>query len=618
MTTESLKMESVLRLLLPKAFGMTHYLIEILWTGICSFFIGTLGNIDKNEFDGFKCNATKLENIDLVRAQCYNEYEKQYDKLAVPVSAFVSGYYFLGLIVCLAYSRIAARTVDRLSQSIRNGDPETQLRDQENALSTGYKLFYAYFGQLWIRLIFGVISIILQTLVFYPQNFSSKFHCNQPRNPSDNAQHSTLPECQNPHARKKNFYMKVFLVVNIFFVTGILLEIIYLWCRAYKERDFMQNSKFRTSHLYTPKESEQGEERRELVINEQNRTEQETNIRQEFIQNTKKMIKDNTRQPSQLQSLFPSPLGKGHSQKHLTLDQIYTNFVFVPDTADYEFTEDRQKNLQIYTRSGEKNKTLRGPEDILNHEDKKILIVGRPGIGKTLSCTKILRDWASNEIFHEIPNNKIHFDFVFFVEFRKLIATTDLCLRELLTLSTYLPANKLDDIVWNFILINPQRVLLIFDGIDEFTLNSEISTGHIYELPFRNMVYEKMPLFSLYVKLATGKLLYGAAVMTTTRPTALSCIESITFDKTFEILGFSSEQVKEYVTKFAEEDKEAGNTVRQHITSNNNILSLCYIPASCFIICSSLFKMVKFYGSKSLDLPTSLTNIYNRAVKIFY
>jgi len=97
--------------------------------------------------------------------------------------------------------------------------------------------------------------------------------------------------------------------------------------------------------------------------------------------------------------------------------------------------------------------------------------------------------------------------------------------------------------------------------------------------------------------------------------TAMSCTEK---NIKIEILGFSSEQVEEYVTKFAEEDKEAGDTERRHISSNINILSLCYIPASCFIICSSLFKMVKFYGSKSLDLPTSLTNIYKKAVKIFY
>ena len=127
-----------------------------------------------------------------------------------------------------------------------------------------------------------------------------------------------------------------------------------------------------------------------------------------------------------------------------------------------------------------------------------------------------------------------------------------------------------------------------------------------------------MPLSALYAKLTTGKLLNGAAVLTTTRPTAFSCIDSIPFDKILEILGFSSEQVEEYVTKFAEEDKEAGDTVRRHITSNINILSLCYIPASCFIICSSLFKMVKFYTPRGLNLPTSLTGIYKRAVKIFY
>ena len=121
-----------------------------------------------------------------------------------------------------------------------------------------------------------------------------------------------------------------------------------------------------------------------------------------------------------------------------------------------------------------------------------------------------------------------------------------------------------------------------------------------------------MPLSALYAKLTIGKLLKGAAVLTITRPTALSYTEIL------EILGFSSEQVQEYVTKFAEEDKEAGDTVKRHITSNINILSLCYIPASCFIICSSLFKMVKFYTPRGLNLPTSLTGIYKRAVKIFY
>ena len=639
----------------PKTFSKIRYLAVVFWILLGVIFLAVFADMESSESRlDFRCGVAKSENIDVVRKECYEKYEEQYNKFGFPVYGFVILNFVLIIFVCVIYSQILRPTVNRLSRSIRNGDPERQ----ENALSTGYKLFIAYCCQLSTRLVLGIIFIILQTQLLYPLRLSSKFHCyltdgtTQPRNSSDNAQHSTSHDCYNRRAVKKTSWMDAVLVVNLIFVVGILIEIGYIFFRACKERDFMQNSKFQASHLNPPEESQQQEERTQLVTNNphdpqrQERTEtkilqevhqveeskdHETNIPhlpsgpeqfvksplQEFIQNTKKMIMDDTYQPPQLQSLFPSPPGKGHPPKHLTLDQIYTNLVVVPDMADYDFTEDRRKNLQIYARSGEKNETPRGPEDILNHENKNILIVGRPGIGKTLCCTKILRDWASNKVFHKTPDNKIHFDAAFFVKFRRFNAATDLSLRELLTRSTYSPRDELDEQVWNYILENPQKVLLIFDGIDEFKVNSKIGTEN--EKPqFKNSVDEKMPLSALYAKLTTGKLLNGAAVITTTRPTALSCIKSIPFDKILEVLDFSSEQVEEYVTKFAGEDKEAGETVKRHITSNTNILSLCYIPASCFIICSSLFKMVKFHAPRGLDLPTSLTGIYKRAVKIFY
>ena len=638
--TGSLKMsvDKLLDYLEPKTFGKIHYVAVVLWILIGVLFLGIFADMENSEprFD-FRCGAAKSENIDLVRGECYEKYQEQYNKFAFPVYGFVIMNFVLIMCVCAIYSRIVRPTVNRLSRSFRNGDPQRQ----ENALSTGYKLFIAYCCQLSTRIVLGIIFIILQTQLLYPLRLSSKFHCYltdgtiQPRNSSDNAQHSSLHNCHNQRAVKMNSWMDAVLVVNGIFVAGILIEIVYIFFKLCRERDFMQNSKFQTSHLNPPEESQQQEERIQVVINipheiqQQERTEHETNILhlpsgpeqlvksplQEFIQTTKKMIMDDTYQPPQLRSLFPSPPGKGHPPKHLTLDQIYTNLVVVPDMADYDFTNDREKNLQIYAKRDEKNETPRGPEDILNHENKNILIVGRPGIGKTLCCTKILRDWASNKVFHKTPDDKIYFDAAFFVKFRLFNAATDLSLRELLTRSTYSP--ELDEKVWNYILKNPQKVLLIFDGIDEFKDNSKIGTEN-KKPQFKNSVDEKMPLSALYAKLTTGILLKGAAVLTTTRPTALSCIESIRFHKILEILGFSSEQVEEYVTKFAEEDKEAGDTVKRHITSNINILSLCYIPASCFIICSSLFKMVKFHASKGLNLPTSLTGIYKRAVKIFY
>ncbi|CAH3135581.1 unnamed protein product, partial [Pocillopora meandrina] len=649
--------------------------VVVVWILIGVIFLGIFADAESSEsrYD-FRCGGANGENIDLVRGRCFELYEKQYNKHDVATYGFVTMNFFLIATVCAIYSQIASPIVDRLSSSARNDDLERQSPDQEKDRK---KLFIAYCSQLVTRIVLGVLFMVLQTQVLYPRHFPSSFSChltsegNQPRNSTGVMQNSTLTlhECHNQRATKKNSWMRAVLIVNGIFLFGILMETVYILLRAWKENSFMKNSNFLKAHLNPfhgnsqnattatalkpdPRQQKQRMEHETNLPqepqNQEERTEHETNVPQElhqikestdhgtniphltsepekprkpplqeFIENTKRIIKEETNQPPQLRSPFSSTHGEGRPAKHLTLDQIYTKLVVVPDMANYDFTGDRQQKLEVYARPGEKNTTPRGPEDIINHENKKVLIVGRPGIGKTLCCSKVLRDWAFNKVFHKTPDAKLHFDATFFIKFRAFNAAADLSLRELLTLSEHSPSKHMDDEVWNYVLENPQKVLLVFDGIDEFKQNSKIGEEN-FDPKFRNHVDEKMPLSALYEKLASGKLLNGAAVLTTTRPTALSCIERLSFDKVFEILGFSSEQVEKYVTKFAEEDKHAGETIWRHIGGNRNILSLCYIPASCFIICSSLFQMVKFYGSKSLSLPTKLTDIYKKAVKIFY
>ena len=100
-----------------------------------------------------------------------------------------------------------------------------------------------------------------------------------------------------------------------------------------------------------------------------------------------------------------------------------------------------------------------------------------------------------------------------------------------------------------------------------------------------------MPLHCLYHKIASGKLLDGATVINTTRPTAVKCIRPINAEfRTVDILGFTSQKVEDYVGKFTEGDHDADikQTIWQHISTNINLFSLCYIPVNCFIICSCL------------------------------
>ncbi|XP_066028258.1 NACHT, LRR and PYD domains-containing protein 3-like [Pocillopora verrucosa] len=643
-------MDYLKELLAPKTFNKVSYVAVVFWIPIGVIFLGIFAEIENSEsrYD-FYCGGAKSDDIDLVSGKCLELYEERYNKHGVAIYCFVLLNFFLIGTVCAIYSQIVSHTVDQLLRSARDGDLERQSPDQDNTLSTGKKLFNAYCCQLFTRFLLGVIFMVLQSQFLYPLDFPSSFSCyltsggNQLRNSTGVMQNATsiLHECHNQRATKKNSWMRAVLVVNGIFLFGILLETVYILLRAWKEDSFMKNSKFLKAHLNpfhadsqnattstvteqetnVPQEQHQEEESKEHETNIPHLPSKPQQLQkpplQQFIDNTKKIISDETNKPPQLRSPFSSTPGEGHPSKHLTLDQIYTNLVVVPDRAKYDFSGGRREKLGVYARAGEKNTTPRGPEDILNHENKNVLIVGRPGIGKTLCCTKLLRDWAFNKVFHESSDVKIHFDATFFIKFRTFNAAPDLSLRELLALSEHSPSDYMDDEVWNYILENPQRVLIIFDGIDEFKPNSKIGEEN-FEPQFKNRVDEKMPLYAVYEKLATGKLLNGAAVLTTTRPTALSCIERIDFDKVFEILGFSSEQVEEYVTKFAEEDKHAGKTIWRHIGGNRNILSLCYIPASCFIICSTLFQMAKFYGSKSLSLPTKLTDIYKKAVKIFY
>ena len=741
--------------LAPKTFNKISYAAVLIWFVISVIFFGTFAEVENTEsrYD-FRCGGANSENIDLVRGECFEKYEKQYNKFGVPVYGFVIINFLLIGIVCVVYSQIVRNTVDHLSSSSPNSDPESgQSCEKPTSQTTncGHKLFIAYCCQLSTRLVLGVLFILLQTQLLYPLNFSSAFDCyltsrtNQPRNSSDTAPNSTLYKCHNQRAIKKTFWMYAVLVVNGTFVMCILIETVYILLRACIDRNFMRdflknylNANYEKSqrerencqkqddvpsqprerehpptqsesHREPPKQnavaplqpqeqvshqvlqqpegtsghdkSHQGERRDHETVPLQQREHENCPIQVEvhkehrkqadvpsqprerehpptqseshreppkqdaaaplqpqeqvvshqvlqqpeatsvhdkpeelqlFIARKKKIIKETKCLP-ELQSLFPRNPGEETTTKDLTLDQIYTNLVIIPNRAKYNFTTDRQEQLKIYPRSHDEESQPKSLEDLLNNENKKVLIVGRPGIGKTLCCIKLLRDWAC-ENFKATSNAQIQFDAAFFVRFRRFNSANDLSLRELLTWSEHSLPDHLDDEVWKYILQHPEGVLILFDGFDEFKDNANMAVAP----PCSTSIEEEMPLQILYQWLVTGKILEDASIVTTTRPTALSGIAHLKFDRTFEILGFSTEQIREYIHKFAGVDKQAGEKLWRHISSNMNLLSLCYIPVNSFIMCSSLSEIIQFESCASVTLPSKLTTIYKIAVKVFY
>ena len=303
---------------------------------------------------------------------------------------------------------------------------------------------------------------------------------------------------------------------------------------------------------------------------------------QAAIQKIRDDIIAGTEQLTDLQQPFRSNPGEGPEAKDLSTDQIYVNAVIHEGRVRYNFPKGRWEQLKMYpTPNGNQSKSVR-QEDIFDAYHNNVLVVGRPGIGKTMLSTKLLRMWASGN-----PKMKKHFEMAFLLKFRHLNSETDLNLYELLDRAE--TVGRLDDDVWSYIIENPTKVLLTFDGIDEFSARSDVAQDDAY---YKNTVEAKMPLRCLYWKLVSGKLLRGSTVITTTRPTAVECVRNLKFTRTVEILGFTSEQVQDYVEKFTEGDHVKKETIWQHISTNINLFSLCYIPVNCFIICHCLLQLI--------------------------
>ena len=331
-----------------------------------------------------------------------------------------------------------------------------------------------------------------------------------------------------------------------------------------------------------------------------------------IIEDMKKHVREVTEQPyGDLKSPFHSP-GEG-PRRDLKLDEIFTNLIIYEGRVKYNFSGDRMKQLQEYHKANENLRPTR-PGDIFGAKKRKILVVGRPGIGKTMFSTKILRDWASDTLFNKTQKSQTDFKVAFLVKLRMFNSRNkELNLRELLDHSEY--STALSEEIWNYIRHNPKRVLVIFDGFDEYSYRTEISKD---DVPYRNNEEDKMPVHILLKKIVTGKILTGATVLMTTRPNAVSCVRSLNFNRAVEILGFTTEQVNDYVRKFTKLEDKA-ETIRQHITSNLNLLAFCYIPVNCFIICSCLLELLVNTSLTSLHyLPTRLTEIYSIAIKMFY
>ncbi|MBN3293904.1 NLRP3 protein, partial [Polypterus senegalus] len=198
-------------------------------------------------------------------------------------------------------------------------------------------------------------------------------------------------------------------------------------------------------------------------------------------------------------------------------------------------------------------------------EPKTVVIQGPAGIGKSFTIHKIMLDWASGELFHD------RFQYVFQLRCRELRIHKNDSLDDLILKCSRNLKPALEDI-----LSKPEQVLFIFDGFDE------LSAG------WTDNMNEEDVTSTTVMELLSRNIMPQASLLITTRPTALQALDNIVvIDRYIEIVGFLEDEIKEYFIK-SFEDQEKALSAFNIIKGNKVVLSLCFLPIMCWIVCSMM------------------------------
>ncbi|XP_072440881.1 NACHT, LRR and PYD domains-containing protein 3-like isoform X2 [Chiloscyllium punctatum] len=230
-----------------------------------------------------------------------------------------------------------------------------------------------------------------------------------------------------------------------------------------------------------------------------------------------------------------------------------------------------------------------------------VVMIGASGVGKTTMVQKIVYDWAMEKIYPQ-------FQFVFSFNFRDLNTINErINLRKLIQ-SQYPYFGDVLGEVWK----NPEGLLFIFDGLDEFKgkIDFSDSRGNT-ESPFMCTDPECWcDVSDIVYSLIQHKLLPGCSVLVTTRPTELHLLEKAEISVWTEILGFSGEERKEYFNKFFDDQKVAA-AVFKHVEENEILYTMCYNPSFCWILGLSLGPFFTEKGRKQQQVPKTITQLYS-------
>ncbi|KAL9965538.1 hypothetical protein ACROYT_G029352 [Oculina patagonica] len=232
---------------------------------------------------------------------------------------------------------------------------------------------------------------------------------------------------------------------------------------------------------------------------------------------------------------------------HLHLDDIFTRLKVVS----------RKKTRGIATTDTVNMSGIFKPHEECR-QPRTVLIEGKPGMGKTTYCKKLVYDWATGK--QEAEDCFPMFETVLMLRCRDMKSDLWEAIDDQL-----LPRDVKEDVkerFFNFIRHNQSNVLLILDGLDEVPAN-------------------KLPMFTEIIQ---GRILPKCRLVATARHEAGMKVR-IHCDTLLEIEGFTKIDARKFIVKYFKTMEGLAQKLLSKLQNDENLNELTANPLNTALLC---------------------------------